>query len=80
MILKDKNIIEITEELSSEFEVAKVLRKYPKDTVLIKNVKVSIFQLSQEYVTQGIKSQNQLTVKYLKLLKKLSKLWKTQLK
>ncbi|MCQ2970861.1 MAG: UbiD family decarboxylase [archaeon] len=39
MILKDKNIIEITEELSSEFEVAKVLRKYPKDTVLIKNVK-----------------------------------------
>ena len=39
MILKDKNIIEITEELSNEFEVAKVLRKYPKDTVLIKNVK-----------------------------------------
>ncbi|SEK18512.1 UbiD family decarboxylase [Methanobrevibacter gottschalkii] len=39
MILKDENIIEITEELSSEFEVAKVLRKYPKDTVLIKNVK-----------------------------------------
>lgn len=39
MILKDKNIVEITEELSSEFEVAKILRKYPKDTVLIKNVK-----------------------------------------
>ena len=39
MIPKDENIIEITEELSSEFEVAKVLRKYPKDTVLIKNVK-----------------------------------------
>ncbi len=39
MILKDENIIEITEELSSEFEVAKVLRKYPKDTVIIKNIK-----------------------------------------
>ena len=39
MILKDENIIEITEELSSEFEIAKVLIKYPKDTVLIKNVK-----------------------------------------
>lgn len=34
-----KNAIEITEELDSEFEVAKVLRKYPKDTVIIKNVK-----------------------------------------
>ena len=40
MILEDENIIEITEELSSEFEVAKILRKYPKDTVIIKNVKV----------------------------------------
>ncbi|MGN0177058.1 MAG: UbiD family decarboxylase [Methanobrevibacter sp.] len=39
MILEDENIIEITEELSSEFEVAKILRKYPKDTVIIKNVK-----------------------------------------
>ena len=39
MNLNDKNIIEITEELSSEFEVAKVLRQYPKDTVIIKNVK-----------------------------------------
>lgn len=39
MILNNENIIEITEELSNEFEVAKVLRKYPKDTVLIKNVK-----------------------------------------
>ena len=39
MILDNENIIEITEELSNEFEVAKVLRKYPKDTVLIKNVK-----------------------------------------
>ena len=39
MILDNENIIEITEELSNEFEVAKVLRKYPTDTVLIKNVK-----------------------------------------
>ena len=42
MIPKDENIIEITEELSSEFEVAKVLRKYPKDTVLIKELKKGI--------------------------------------
>ena len=39
MDIKDENIIEITTELSSEFEVAKELRKYPKDTVIIKNVK-----------------------------------------
>ena len=39
MIINDENIIEITDELSSEYEVAKVLRKYPKDTVIIKNVK-----------------------------------------
>ena len=35
----NEDIIEITDELSSEFEVAKVLRQYPKDTVIIKNVK-----------------------------------------
>ena len=39
MKIEDDNIIEITEELSTEFEVAKVLRQYPKDTVIIKNVK-----------------------------------------
>ena len=39
MNINEENIIEITEELSSEFEVAKVLRKYPKDTVIIRNVK-----------------------------------------
>ncbi|WP_296794086.1 UbiD family decarboxylase [uncultured Methanobrevibacter sp.] len=39
MNIEDENIIEITEELSSEFEVARVLRDYPKDTVIIKNVK-----------------------------------------
>lgn len=39
MKLNEKNIIEINDELSSEFEVAKVLRKYPKDTVIINNVK-----------------------------------------
>ncbi|WP_295609875.1 UbiD family decarboxylase [uncultured Methanobrevibacter sp.] len=39
MKIDGENIIEITEELSSEFEVAKVLRKYPKDTVIVKNVK-----------------------------------------
>jgi len=39
MKIEDDNIIEITEELSSEYEVAKVLRQYPKDTVIIKNVK-----------------------------------------
>ncbi|WP_298498923.1 UbiD family decarboxylase [uncultured Methanobrevibacter sp.] len=39
MKIDDNNIIEITEELSDEFEVAKVLRQYPKDTVIVKNVK-----------------------------------------
>ena len=39
MKINDKNVIEIDDELSSEFELAKVLRKYPKDTVIIKNVK-----------------------------------------
>ena len=39
MNIKDENIIEIADELSSEFEVSKVLRQYPKDTVIIKNVK-----------------------------------------
>ena len=39
MKINDDNVIEISEELSSEFEVAKVLRQYPKDTVIIKNVK-----------------------------------------
>ena len=34
-----KNVIEINDELSSEFEVARVLRDYPKDTVIINNVK-----------------------------------------
>jgi UbiD family decarboxylase len=39
MKIDDNNIIEITDELSDEFEVAKVLRQYPKDTVIVKNVK-----------------------------------------
>ena len=30
---------EITQELSTEYEISKVLRQYPKDTVLIKNPK-----------------------------------------
>ncbi|WP_409200131.1 UbiD family decarboxylase [Methanobrevibacter sp. DSM 116169] len=33
------NIITIDEELDPEFEVTKVLRKYPKDTVILKNIK-----------------------------------------
>lgn len=36
-----KDIIEINDELKCEFEVAKVLRKYPKDTVILTNVKGS---------------------------------------
>lgn len=39
MNINDENLIEITEELSSEYEISKVLRKYPKDTVIVKNVK-----------------------------------------
>lgn len=36
-----EDIIEINDELSCEFEVAKVLRQYPKDTVILTNVKNS---------------------------------------
>ena len=36
MNLKDENIIEITDELSTEYEISKVLREYPKDTVIVK--------------------------------------------
>ena len=39
MNLTDENIIEITDELSTEYEISKVLREYPKDTVIVKNVK-----------------------------------------
>ena len=39
MNLNDENIIEITDELSCEYEISKVLRQYPKDTVVIRNVK-----------------------------------------
>ena len=39
MKINEENIIEITEELSSEYEVSKVLSKYPKDTIIVKNVK-----------------------------------------
>ena len=39
MNLNNENIIEINEELSREYELSKVLRKYPKDTVIVKNVK-----------------------------------------
>ena len=33
------NIIQIEEELDPKYEVAKVLRKYPKDTVMLNNIK-----------------------------------------
>lgn len=40
MDLKDKTkIIEINDELDCKFEVAKVLRKYPKDLVILNNIK-----------------------------------------
>lgn len=39
MNINDDNLIEITDELSAEFEVSKVLRQYPKDTVILKNIK-----------------------------------------
>ena len=39
MKINMENVIEINDELSSEFEVARVLRDYPKDTVIINNVK-----------------------------------------
>ena len=38
MKINMENVIEINDELSSEFEVARVLRDYPKDTVILNNV------------------------------------------
>lgn len=46
------NVIQIDEELDAEYEAAKVLRKYPKETVMLNNIKVMIFQLSLESVIQ----------------------------
>lgn len=37
--LEDSNIIEINEEVDSKYEAAKILRQYPKDTVILNNVK-----------------------------------------
>lgn len=37
--LDDKNIIEINDEVDCVYEAAKILRKYPKDTVILNNVK-----------------------------------------
>ena len=39
MKLTDENIIEITDELSCEYEISKVLREYPKDTVIVESPK-----------------------------------------
>ena len=39
MKITDENIIEITDELSTEYEISKILRQYPKDTVIVKNPK-----------------------------------------
>ena len=33
------NVIQIDDELDAEYEAAKVLRKYPKETVMLNNVK-----------------------------------------
>jgi UbiD family decarboxylase len=39
MKINMENVIEINDELSCEFEVARILRDYPKDTVILNNVK-----------------------------------------
>ena len=36
--LDDKEIIEINDKISSEYEAAKILRQYPKDTVILNNI------------------------------------------
>ena len=33
------NVIQIDEELDAKYEATKVLRKYPKDTVMLNNIK-----------------------------------------
>lgn len=39
MNINDENIIKITDEVSTEYEISKILREYPKDTVIVENVK-----------------------------------------
>ncbi len=41
MNINYENVIEINDEVSSEFEISRILRDYPKDTVVIKNPKDS---------------------------------------
>ena len=36
---KDFNIIIIEDEVSTEYEAAQILKKYPKDVVILKNIK-----------------------------------------
>ena len=37
--MKDLKVIQIDDEISTEYEAAKVLREYPKDTVMLTNLK-----------------------------------------
>ena len=39
MKLENSDLIEINDEISTEFEAAKILREYPKDTVILNNIK-----------------------------------------
>ena len=39
MLIDKTNIIEINDEINSEYEACTILRKYPKDTVILNNVK-----------------------------------------
>ena len=41
ILKEDFNIITIEDEVSSEYEAAKILKKYPKDVVILKNIKNS---------------------------------------
>ena len=67
-----EDIIEINDELSCEFEVAKVLRQYPKDTVILTNVKnsempdVSGISNTREKIAKSINCEvNEITSKII---------------
>ena len=77
MKIEDANVIEITDELSTEFEISKELRKYPKDTVIVNNVKgfdipvISGICNTREKIAKSINCEvSQITEKIIEAMEK----------
>ncbi|WP_405291600.1 UbiD family decarboxylase [Methanobrevibacter sp.] len=77
MKIEDANVVEITDELSTEFEISKELRKYPKDTVIVNNVKgfdipvISGICNTREKIAKSINCEvSQITEKIIEAMEK----------